>query len=156
VQVIDHCCRQHVCNQIALNSQCWGSIPSRTVLASSAGSPRTIKALTASPLASHLLGRHRLPLRQGFGVKNTFQATGDVLLDRNQIGKSWHSAEQSGLWNKLCARQNGDDIAQKIKPRSSEQCRLKKECHENVNYVFFVRSNACRRVSSAIGMRSRF
>jgi hypothetical protein len=23
--------------------------------------------------------------------KNTFQATGDVLLDRNQIGKSWHS-----------------------------------------------------------------
>jgi hypothetical protein len=30
--------------------------------------------------------RHRLPLRQGFGVKNTFQATGDVLLDRNQIG----------------------------------------------------------------------
>ncbi len=28
VQVIDHRCSQHVRNQIALNSQCWGSIPS--------------------------------------------------------------------------------------------------------------------------------
>jgi hypothetical protein len=27
---------------------------------------------------------------------------------------------------------------------------------ENVNYVFFVRSNACHRVYSAIGMRSKF
>jgi hypothetical protein len=40
-------------------------------------------------------------------------------LDRNQIGKSWHSAEQSGLWNGLCARQNGDDIAKKEKLRKS-------------------------------------
>jgi hypothetical protein len=42
-----------------------------------------------------------------------------VRLDRNQIGKSWHSAEQSGLWNGLCARQNGDGIAKKEKLRKS-------------------------------------
>jgi hypothetical protein len=40
-----------------------------------------------------------------------------VRLDRTQIGKSWHSAEQSGLWNGLCARQNGDGIAKKEKLR---------------------------------------
>jgi hypothetical protein len=28
VQGINHCCRQHVCNQIALDSHCWISIPS--------------------------------------------------------------------------------------------------------------------------------
>src|SRR6202040_1392687 len=77
------------------------------------------------PAPSRFFATKRTPallLRQGFGVKNTFQATGDLLLDRNQIGKSWHSAEQSGLWNELCARQNGDGIAKKIKPRSSEEC----------------------------------
>ena len=50
----------------------------------------------------------------------------------------------------------GTTLPKRFRPRSSEECRLKKECYENVNYVFFVRSNACRRVSSTIGMRSRF
>ncbi len=40
-----------------------------------------------------------------------------VALDRNPIGNSWHSAEHSGLWNGLCARQNGYGIAKKEKLR---------------------------------------
>ena len=48
---------------------------------------------------------------------NRNKPTGNVRLERNQIGKSWHSAEQSGIWDGLCARQNGDGIAKKEKLR---------------------------------------
>jgi hypothetical protein len=118
-------------------------------LPASPPSTASISRPCAVVVSAHV--RHRLPLRQGFGVKNTFQALGDVLLDRNQIGKS---CMQSG--RALCAAKRGRHCQKRFRPRSSEECRLKKECYENVNYVFFVHSNACRRVSSAIGMRSRF
>jgi hypothetical protein len=39
------------------------------------------------------------------------EPTGNVRLDRNQIGESWHSAEHSGLWKGLRAPQNRVTIA---------------------------------------------
>jgi hypothetical protein len=99
--------------------------------------------------------RHRLPLRQGFEVKTLFKPRETCFL----IGtKSVNLGIRPNLayGTSLARGKTGTTLPKRSKPRSSEECRLKKECYENGNYVFFVRSNACRRVYRAIWMQSKF